>query len=489
MMQNPPFQSDTDPRGFLQDFLVEGRDQNVLDVTQLAGVGGGRAPAAESPRSFLQEPAEAGRDQVRVGFMVHRYKGKHGGGGGDGPPWWPPGEPWPPGQPWWPPAGAALSCRRRGGTASLCGFAEFGSPSSPAKFYRKRAKTGTLYLGQFDDTPCSSGPPTNLTAHVEAFVCEGHVLTVDMQYTYMGVVGGEHQWRCTSDVTETGGGSVYCRATWVNTSTTNTDQPSTLPLGHNVAYATASLTSVNGYHQLIHAEFTSFCNGQYHTVVQETTFDLGPPNTLVNSFRDVWDLAQEYAAGSCTPSAAVDNSKRYGKDDGSFAFPLSGGTVIGAPTDPDSSLVTVTDSQTEHKQDGNASCLLIEGYYWSAQGSIKDDLSVEDTEDDAIARLIADSDWSEWSPGGSGCLAQWESRSSGTSFTYQEADWKVSASGLRPGSTWYVTVKMFRAPFGTDAYVPFQSLYTFGIVDGDGNLDIEGVVPNEKGYDTFAIMS
>lgn len=49
---------------------------------------------------------------------------------------------------------AGLQCSTRGGTAILCGFPEYASPSSPAKFYRKKAFSGVVQGQTYGDTLC-----------------------------------------------------------------------------------------------------------------------------------------------------------------------------------------------------------------------------------------------------------------------------------------------------------------------------------------------
>ncbi len=127
------------------------------------------------------------------------------------------------------------------------------------------------------------------------------------------------------------------------------------------------------------------------------------------------------------------------------------------------------------------------GLATSVSGSIT--ISDEDTEADALARLMAGSGgtWSSWSAGSSTtCLAQYQQRTTGFSFQYQEAQWRITASGLTPGKTYDTPIQYWRRTYGSGSYTLYSSVTASGAADGSGNLDIEGDVPNAIGYETYA---
>jgi hypothetical protein len=123
-------------------------------------------------------------------------------------------------------------------------------------------------------------------------------------------------------------------------------------------------------------------------------------------------------------------------------------------------------------------------------------LSDEDTEQDAIDRLIPDPDaWGGFlSPGASGCtgtpppccLARWEERTSGFSFVYQEAQYRVTASGLNPSTSYNARVEIYRRTFGSGTYTLFQTLIVSGTTDGSGAFSEDGDVPSEKCFESYA---
>lgn len=119
-------------------------------------------------------------------------------------------------------------------------------------------------------------------------------------------------------------------------------------------------------------------------------------------------------------------------------------------------------------------------------------LSVEDTEADAITRFQAATAFGSWVTVGGGCsnpaccLAQYESRTSGFSFTYADAEWKATASGLTPSHAYDCHVDIYRRAYGSGSYVLYQTLVVGGTSDGSGNIEVTGDVPNDAGYDTYA---
>ncbi len=121
-------------------------------------------------------------------------------------------------------------------------------------------------------------------------------------------------------------------------------------------------------------------------------------------------------------------------------------------------------------------------------GAVTAVLTDEDTDSDAVARLLAGGGgtWSGWSAGSSTtCLAHYEQRT-GFSFAYQESQWRVTASGLAPGQTYSTNIDIYRRPFGSGSYVLYQSLMASDVADGAGNLEITGDVPNDVGFETYA---
>lgn len=171
----------------------------------------------------------------------------------------------------------------------------------------------------------------------------------------------------------------------------------------------------------------------------------------------------------------------------------------GDSTDPASAscLMDITVSKTRVDRAGtNTCCDMGGGNGTTRTGSMYWELSTEDTESDAITRLLAGSSWGSWiDSGGVGCtgtpplccLAKYQSRTSGFTFAYQEAEARVTATGLTPSTLYNVRVELYRRAYGSGSYTWYQTATTTGTSDGSGNLTSSAItVTNTKGYETYA---
>jgi hypothetical protein len=127
-------------------------------------------------------------------------------------------------------------------------------------------------------------------------------------------------------------------------------------------------------------------------------------------------------------------------------------------------------------------------------------LSEEDTEADAIARLLAPQPWSGigGTPVGSGiggtcvdsscCQAHYYDRTPGFGFAYREAQWRVNLSGVTPGKV-CATVTYFRREAGAIG-APWQVYGAGGVqvIVGAGGTGTSAWVdvPNDLGWETYA---
>jgi hypothetical protein len=126
-------------------------------------------------------------------------------------------------------------------------------------------------------------------------------------------------------------------------------------------------------------------------------------------------------------------------------------------------------------------------FYESVSSSGTRTLSVPDTESNAINRLFAGSSgtWSAWTKGSAvSCLARYQQRTL-NQFVIQEAEYELAGSGLTPGATYTVNLRVWRRTYNVGSYSLFATLPVSGTVDSTGNLAITGDVPNLVGYDTY----
>jgi hypothetical protein len=162
-----------------------------------------------------------------------------------------------------------------------------------------------------------------------------------------------------------------------------------------------------------------------------------------------------------------------------------------------SGFVRSIDLPAQIEWEPSGSCFISGNGLTISSGTKSVALSVEDTEANAITRLLAGAGgtWSAWlASGGVGCtgtpptclLARWEQRTSGFTFVYQEAEYRLQYTGLTPSQGYAVEVKYYRRVFGSGSYTLYYSEFQIGAADGSGNLTLTGTVPNDVGYETYA---
>ena len=293
---------------------------------------------------------------------------------------------------------AALSCRTRGGTASLGGISEYASPSTPPKKYLTETLT----------TP----------------------------------------------------GGVICNLNWDGSFGGCAGSPSSIlsqaqQYGGTLTYSAVDLTSVN-------TQTLAFCN-------QVLPTPACPP---------------------CSPSGDIGGFQ-------SGPFVLRGGVGFCGQI-----LVSISQTTVVYGFDGSC-CFLIgpPADYRMYQGNAQGDLSNEDTEDNAIARLLATIPGGTWSAyvqtgDGSGgtclpqscCKAQYQQRTTGFSFAYQEAQYKAVLTALDPLTNYVVNFEVYRRLQGSSDPWSLLLVAPYGFTsDASGNYSgiIDQDVPNLEGYETY----
>lgn len=114
-------------------------------------------------------------------------------------------------------------------------------------------------------------------------------------------------------------------------------------------------------------------------------------------------------------------------------------------------------------------------------------LSDEDTPADAIVRLLALSSWSAWADPSPGfCTSSWEEFPMFPGgFNYTEAQFRYSATGLTPSTSYTLTLDVYESLYGMGSYSMVGTVTAGFTTDGSGNAIITGNVPITLGYDTY----
>jgi hypothetical protein len=274
---------------------------------------------------------------------------------------------------------ADLDCRNRGGTATLCGFSEYASPSTPPKKYRTQIISGSLN---------------------------------------------------------------YC------------------------GYTNSSCTVVNGFSGLRIFEFTGSYlynegNCAESNTQTENFYRYTPDGTATCAPGPPFESSQTRPR-AFTPSTTVNTNRTTGKTSDVWV----GTNVCGTSND----IVT---------------------------GEARADLTVEDTEADAITRLNSTLSWSSWTRVGDGsggtcvasscCRAEHEQRTSGFSFNWREAEFRVVKSGLNASSVYEIEVEIFRRAYNVGNYVLYDTIAFTDSTDGAGELETAGMqVPNDANTQSYS---
>lgn len=394
-------------------------------------------------------------------------------------------------------APATLSCRTRGGVVTLCGQPEF-DPSSPPRYYKTVKTTGEMYTGIFDESLCLQDAGVTFSP-----------ITWSGANDYLG--DGTYSGFFEFELARSGTGYTL---KFVSGHWTKSD-------GHNGGFVSASVAG-----NIIAPGATSgvIAGGTYTIVLSFLLFGsrtgfvgVGPitiGHVPLLSIRDTWDTTDDYAAGLaeepslCYAQRDMGDSERASLAGGEF--PLTGGGTVADPlpslfsvTPPDAypGRVDVTEEATTRTSVGDEQCVLntLTGDYEKVQGELTEELSDEDTEADAIARLLASDDgaWSSWRVVGDGtggtcvnpacCTALIEARGDSASFLYQESQWRVTKGGLTPSAAYEAHVAIWRREYGSlGPYIKYATMIVPGTANGSGNIQIDGTVPNDAGYETYA---
>ena len=159
----------------------------------------------------------------------------------------------------------------------------------------------------------------------------------------------------------------------------------------------------------------------------------------------------------------------------------------------------------------NGNCIFISYSYdsWqTAVGTWNAAYSNNDSPTHAITRLLAGAGgtWSGWykigllgtppcnvaltnNPVNPCCLARWQAlQPYNADITYQECNFKATASGLTSEAYYTQSFNVWRSPYGANTYTLFGTIDTVTMTDALGNLEIDGVVPNLEGYDTYVAL-
>lgn len=386
-------------------------------------------------------------------------------------------------------------CRSKADNAELCGYEEFGAPSDPPKKYRRKVWTGTMHSAEWSAAGCPDS--------------EGNPVGYSGSFSGGGDFWGDASGSMSAEPVEIdlANNRVKYRVTaksFTNASdATGWGNMTNIQLAAAPADSSGSVTALN-----IGDEFwvsRASAKNPWKFFIQgiwSLAGGIGHPSTEVfidvskvvdRSVRDEWAISNEFAnEPGCAP-VETDTSTRFAKELAEFRL-MSGGDEedwIGFAQDLDEaygSLVeqTIT-NKTERVTSGEDDCQGSSAPYQRANGSVKENLSIEDTEEDAIARSAAGLEWNET---GSCAMHTTYITPRGTilgpyGFGYRVAQVRALLTGLTIGNTYTVTFKIWRRAFDTTSPYAFYAelTVTFEAVAATSYTEWQDV-PVERGYET-----
>ena len=231
-----------------------------------------------------------------------------------------------------------------------------------------------------------------------------------------------------------------------------------------------------------------------------------PPRLYLRRAYSGSNLLEQFSTGACsgspiaTASPGFSGAEQYDRTTGAYssnatftdgATPISAaecGTFVGCES-------TLTATRTMASITGRNTCCFVAGTWRKARGSRTQTLSEEDTEQDAINRLLLTpaGAWGAWSGtvgSTSSCAAWWAPRGlDATHFAYQECEIRVNGeTAFDPGLAMTAVLRYYRAPYGTTNFQFYGDEEVGFFVDASGRVsEVIAVVPNTKGYITYAV--
>ena len=224
------------------------------------------------------------------------------------------------------------------------------------------------------------------------------------------------------------------------------------------------------------------------TLTSNTYSNTNPCTNLLNSCNQTFSGACVYSAatGAIIENDGAITSVGSSCDLGSTSLPCGNG----AP--PVSHQVNYTTTQTLSRLDGTNVCESAGDDYAHhiRVGYMQALLTAPDTDQNAANRAAGS--WSGWSTASSSSCLAWASvRTTGFSFSFQQAQWRVnldSSYGLLPGVSYTINIDVWRRVTGVGSFALLETLTYTAVADGSGNLLASDDVPLAEGYETYVTM-
>lgn len=390
-------------------------------------------------------------------------------------------------------ASCQINCRSKAENAELCGYPEFGTPSDPPKKYRKKVWAGTMFTGSWSVPGCpgGSGEPVAYNGAITATGAWGDASgSISASPVEIDAIGNRVKYRITAKTfTPNSTPTIWGTATDIRLSVGShdgLDSSGGLNIGDEFWLSRSGVK--NPWTFFIQANWTlnswTGNDGSYANLDVSKAVD--------RSVRDVWDITNEFANEPGCATTENDLSNRHAKAFGAYKLTAGGDEESwagfgGTPLEGYGALAEVTEqTNTTRKTSGKGDCQG-GGPYQKAEGDVTETLSLEDSEEDAMARASAALEWNAVGPcsshttyitGRGEVLGPY-------GFGYRKAQVRAQLSGLVVGHNYTVTFRVWRRVFDAgSAYAAFQ-LISININATAASMFTEWQdVPVQHGYET-----
>ena len=370
-------------------------------------------------------------------------------------------------------AKAAIPC--------LCGFAELTDPSDPPRIYKKKTKSGDLTFDVFNNAGCATDETggSQLNAPDFHWTAPGDIPVVTRgSITWQR----DNDWQVT--ITAQVSNAIGSGAIIVGVSANNSGAQT----GAKLADKGTWILDLHDYSNVFPVMVFVAVGRDYYGWAQGATSDavvLAGLRYRLHRTQDHWDLVSDYGPHL----AAKPSNCSFIQTDGSTRY-LDGALVIGPTESLYSGLSREVLTANRRVVTGTQECVLTQlspVNYSKLSGVLTEQLSEEDTEDDALNRANAGL---SWSPPAANCVATFAfrtDRATSACFGYRDVQVRAHVSGLTVGRNYEVHFSMYRRALGTMTPRSFLNEVVLHVtatlaVDVTGWVD----VPNEgPGWDTI----
>lgn len=417
-----------------------------------------------------------------------------------------------------------LECRSRGGTVQLCGFPENqGHVSTPPRFYLQKAIGGFSNVCTCSNLGCDNvdleGPLTCFIDKTNPSGCryQGRGEIIDI----FDAGGGTYKYNVKCDFSggtpggspcgEVGARGIYVGGGYFYFSDSNGGATATVeaaggsvcsPSGASTRFASVSIEiDIPGVGGTTTASASRYVRTDIPIISRMVSYEGAITyDPAISCAVPVSDDMQRISSETTSLLCRETHGPSPTTISVDSAFEVGDTFLDGYLTKKDVTATSITQHSPSACPDTPGSAARPGSQRW-------EDLRNEDTEEDALLRLLSGPAgvWSGWQIvlDGSGetcenpecCRAAWQIRTDRT-FEYREAEWRATIEGLNPGDAVTIKIKVYRKAYGPGGtWALFEELEYDVTATGpeeppfSAQAQATGTTPNAEGFETYVACS